>query len=81
MLVFLIFKLSNSKERDVTFHCQEEVIAVSDEPLRLKLSSQTEISCDFAVWATGVTPSTVLWKDNCVAVIFSRSSNNNVLLS
>ncbi|WKX95738.1 hypothetical protein Q1695_012302 [Nippostrongylus brasiliensis] len=58
---------SDSKERCVRIIPNAEVEAVQDveNGLRLSLSNSESIDCELVIWATGVVPSTSLWKQNC----------------
>ncbi|CAJ0605357.1 unnamed protein product [Cylicocyclus nassatus] len=54
-------------DRSVKVIPHAEVCDVTDENdgLKLSLTNGESVLCDFAIWATGVIPSTSIWKENC----------------
>ncbi|KJH52005.1 hypothetical protein DICVIV_01816 [Dictyocaulus viviparus] len=57
----------NSKGRSLNIIRSVEVHEVTDrkDKVILLLSNGREIQCDLVIWATGVFPTTSIWKDSC----------------
>ncbi|EYC16793.1 hypothetical protein Y032_0032g2497 [Ancylostoma ceylanicum] len=64
---------------DVIRHA--EVTEVKDQPdgLSLRLSNGSSVDCSFVIWATGVVPSTKVWKENCEELKISANDGGIVV--
>ncbi|KIH50516.1 hypothetical protein ANCDUO_19405, partial [Ancylostoma duodenale] len=58
-----------------------EVTEIKDQAdgLTLCLSNGSSVDCNFVIWATGVTPSTKVWRDNCEELKISSTDGGIVV--
>ncbi|RCN49347.1 hypothetical protein ANCCAN_04598 [Ancylostoma caninum] len=71
----------SARERHVDVIRNAEVNEIRDQSdgLTLRLSNGNNVDCSFVIWATGVVPSTKVWKVNCEELKISSTDGGIVV--
>uniref|UniRef100_A0A0K0D2N4 Pyr_redox_2 domain-containing protein n=1 Tax=Angiostrongylus cantonensis TaxID=6313 RepID=A0A0K0D2N4_ANGCA len=69
---------SQGRSVDVIYNVEVQEVIDEDEGVVLSLSNGDHVQCDFVIWATGVVPTTSVWKSSCQEL--RLSSDGGVLV-